>query len=353
MRVIKVPGSGKEFAPGQEHECLIAVKEAGVIFPQDKYMVEANDHNADGIGIAFFKPGDTEVHIKKNFKSVAEFMKWTKENIKQEDICVIHFRLATHGLKDAGNRHPFPVTKNKKLLRETESVCQMAVAHNGVIRDYGHHDKFSDTQKFVLDILAEDAIKNNLQDRAVQKLINNFIDGDKLAILDNEGSLYYFGVFNEFEGIQYSNYSYKPVEYLPAYKYDPDKWKNWRKDAEKDTKQYWKDIDKKADKDVQYVDFCDGCHEKHLLREVTRGDDMFYLCKSCRKQARKNKLQIFLDYDAEIKKEDTVRCESCEDTVPKANSQIVYGSIVCDTCAKELEGYIEKNVGKTTLKDQN
>jgi len=315
--------------------CLIAVKEHHKELPKDEFLIEANSRNPDGIGIAYWKPGKNEVYIKKDFKTIKVFLEWLKENIKLEDICIIHFRMATHGLKDEGNRHPFPITKNKELLRKVEQVCQMAVAHNGVLRDYGQHKKFSDTQKFVMDILAEESIKNNLRDRAVMKLVNNFIDGDKLAILDKDGMLYYFGDYNEFEGIKYSNYSYKKLE-LAVSQWSPMGFNH--------------SFDTKIGKNyiTHTIDTCDGCGKNKLLMEFTHNKQMYLLCKSCRKQVKKGKLILPSYYggglyeDEKYGEDDDIPeeccCEGCHKLVKVVDQVLFEGIYLCKECIGLFKG---------------
>ena len=316
--------------------CLIAVKEANKEFPKDEYLVEANIRNPDGIGIAYWKEGRNEVYIKKDFKTINVFLEWSKENIKLEDICVIHFRYATHGLTDEGNRHPFPITKNKELLRKVEQVCTIAVAHNGVLRNYGQHKKFSDTQKFVMDILAEDSVKNNLHDKTIRKLVNNFIDGDKLAILDSEGTVFYFGDYNEFEGIQYSNFSYKKVE-VPLYKWTPP-WQN--------AGYLTSDKQKKNTNITHSIDVCDGCGDRKLIMDVTYNNTLYMLCKSCRKQVKKGKLILPSYYTGggveEAIADDNIPteccCEGCHRLVKVVDQELYDGMYLCKECISLFKG---------------
>ena len=185
--------------------CIIAVKAKGIELPKEAHLRNCENRNKDGIGIALIKDGTTEIRIKKDFKDINEFIPWFYDNVKVEDTCMVHYRLATHGLKDVGNRHPFPVTKNKELLRKPEVICQIAMVHNGVISQYGTHVKFSDTQKFVLDILSDEAIKNNITNPAVQKLISHFLGGDRLAIMLANGEIFLWGSWETEGEIKYSN----------------------------------------------------------------------------------------------------------------------------------------------------
>jgi len=311
--------------------CLIVMKGPGIALPKDENLIHAEKRNSDGIGLMYYKPNTNDVMIKKDFINAKHLIAWCKDNIKVEDTLVIHFRYATHGLKDVGNRHPFPITHNKELLRKPELLCQIAVAHNGVINNYGHHAKYSDTQKFVLDILAEDSVKNNIEAPAIQKLINNFIDGDKLAILRNDGFCLRFGEWEESEGIYYSNTGYKPYDnfYNNWIGFRRDNWGEDNSDLNNKQLQLNSYVSEDNNNNA-YVGECDGCKQKKLVRYVEIEDNAYCLCKKCRKNVKKGRLTIEkLDKDLL-----QIACDACgeffdeKDLVPVDGGQCK----VCDKC---------------------
>jgi hypothetical protein len=243
--------------------------------------------------------------------------------------------MATHGLKDEGNRHPFPVTKNKKLLRQTNLICQMAVAHNGVLSQYTEHKKYSDTQKFILDILAEEDIKNHLDNEKIRKLINSFLGGDRLAILRNDGVIFIFGEWIEEGEILYSNSGYK----VPIYTYKSS---------------YGKFSSNLEDNNRGYISNCECCGEEKFCNWMTDLTDKiqeWLLCKSCRKRYRKGKVkveefivnivdkeeddipdeEIIISGDTENAKHSVYcGCKSCRDT--KKDGQEVKVEKECNNC---------------------
>jgi len=333
--------------------CVIALKLKGIALPKESSMKNCEDRNKDGIGIALYRDGANEILIKKDFKDADALNVWLKENVKLEDTCMMHFRYATHGLKDCGNRHPFPVTKNKEMMRQTELVCQMAVVHNGVISQYGNETKFSDTQQFVMDILAEEAIKNNLQVEAVQKLIGNYIEQDRLAIMLPDGIIYTWNKWIEFEGIYYSNDSYeehKPI-YLPEH---------WRTSPEgKKTKWTYQ---------ATFEDFCDGCGQKKKIQMIEDSSNFYWnLCKPCRKKWAKGKLQLTVEGSLNELREDTKQikgfskeksgleeCHNCMIECTKEEMRDYYGSRLCINCFGYYTNLItSKYPAETTIGPDN
>jgi hypothetical protein len=330
--------------------CLIAVKKCGANLPKDEHLLEAEIRNKDGIGVAFWKPGTSEVVIKKDFKDSLELIVWLKCNIHQEDACIIHFRFATHGLIDMGNRHPFPITKNTELLRKTSLVCQSAMAHNGTIDGY-EHKKFSDTQKFVLDILSDETVKNNLENDAVRKLLSGFLGGDRMSILKNDGTIYLFGNWITEGDIVYSNSGYKPY-IAPVYNYSSSYQGNFGRPTSKNSE--------------IYVDVCDGCNKNKSLKFIflDEADDTgVALCKSCRKQYKKGKLKIgeYSGIKSEQKSEKIVhdflyddldgnlgqkQCEGCHTIVNRQDLYNYYGFKICKECLGGIPHDISAKVGK-------
>lgn len=242
--------------------CLIAVKHQGIGLPDKKKLENGYKNNPNGVGIAILPKGKNQIYIKKDFKDFDTFYTWANNNIGIEDIAVIHFRLATSGKVDIGNRHPFPITRNRLLLRKTNLLCNYAVAHNGILSDYSIKDKkYSDTQKFILDILA--GVKYKLDNEAVLKLIRGYIGSDKLAIIDaRQRKLILIGEYINDEGISWSNSGYKD---------DYKKWDKW-------------------DKSEWGCELCDNTKKvKYDEREKA------FLCKKCRRGIKRKGWNAWLD----------------------------------------------------------
>lgn len=189
--------------------CIIVAKPAGVDLPTEEILDNCYTSNRDGIGFAFNKPGGTPI-ISKGFANVKKLLKMFHVfNISKEDNVLLHFRTATHGKKDQGNCHPFPLTMDLKEMRELHLSCDVAVTHNGVFGSMKVSDTYSDTMKFIGTILASPEIIANLDSKPVCELIRGYCGhSSKLAFLRPQG-INRIGDFEESEGIFYSNAQYK------------------------------------------------------------------------------------------------------------------------------------------------
>ncbi len=317
--------------------CLIITKSKNVNLPEEKILNSAASTNKDGIGIALHKDNTNEILIKKDFFSVIHLSKYLKENVKKEDSLIIHFRVATAGLVDEGNRHPFPITKVKEDMRKTILTTDFAVAHNGVLSQYNKHEIFSDTQKFIMDILADEEIKNNLQSPVIQKLITNFIDGDKLAIMLNTGEIILLGSFFTDEELNYSNLGWKTSLFYGGnndYGY-----RNAPKHVIGCGPRSWTK--------------CDGCLDlEEDVRELRYKKVKLKLCLKCRRLLSGGTLDKMIEEKREeqtigFKKNttdttkvtdllsycDSVKCSECETSVTKASAKLIqFGLYTCMQC---------------------
>jgi len=190
--------------------CIIIVKQIGIPLREDRlrYCFDKNPH---GAGFAVQKAD--KIIIEKGFYKWEEFLDAVKEHILDEDRAILHCRIRTHGNNDAGNTHPFPITDDIKMLR-TESLIttESVVAHNGTIRNVTpSKEKLSDTQEFIRAILSDKGIKTWIwKSEAIQKLIKEFINSSRLALMHPKYEILTIGEFYDESGISYSNTGYKP-----------------------------------------------------------------------------------------------------------------------------------------------
>ncbi|MDP6999705.1 MAG: hypothetical protein QF569_26840 [Candidatus Poribacteria bacterium] len=118
--------------------CQIIVKHRGGSILTD-HLTEAATNNPDGIGLSY-----SEGKLIKMAKGISlEACIQLVNRIPVEELLVVHFRLATSGLRDTCNLHPF-------LLPSA------LVFHNGVINSELYQEEIrSDTAIFTSEVLAQ------------------------------------------------------------------------------------------------------------------------------------------------------------------------------------------------------
>lgn len=182
--------------------CIIIVKPKGVEMPSEQILRNCQSSNRDGFG-AMYRRNDGCIQIDKGYMSLQEVLTWRERNaerLRDTDV-VMHFRLSTHGGVSQGNTHPFPITHNIEDLRRLSFVCRRAIAHNGVLNEFGKaKSTLSDTMIFV----------KHLAGMTVETFVGSAISKQvgKFCYMNATDTIM-FGQFNEEKGIFYSNYGFR------------------------------------------------------------------------------------------------------------------------------------------------
>lgn len=201
--------------------CIIMVKPEAVKLPPYGNIENCWLNNDDGMGFMTVI-GGLVCGFKGYKRSEIDLM--YQDMQKHEDRPIIaHWRLATHGMMDQTAAHPFPVTDNIKQLRRHNWKSDLGVAHNGILVEYGsryYHkgNGLSDTQDFILQVLAKKEVKGSIFKRSTKFLLSVIIDDSKLAFLHRSGRMLKLGKFVEGYGCWWSNKGFKEVMY-PMYSY--------------------------------------------------------------------------------------------------------------------------------------
>ena len=141
-------------------------------------------------------------------RSIARFL-YLREKYP-DGYAIWHSRIATHGVKNESNCHPFPVGNDGLTY----------LAHNGVLDvDQLATDKRSDSRVFAEEILPEIGGVCSLDNGTIWKMVSKWASGSKLAILTldpkAEHQLY---IINESSGtwdehkIWWSNTHHRPAK---------------------------------------------------------------------------------------------------------------------------------------------
>lgn len=205
--------------------CIIIAKEKGKKLPSETVLKKCWEANPEGGGFMF--NSNKKVIIEKGFMKFNDFYNRLIEcdlhhNLKKSTL-IIHFRVATSGLVDNGNCHPYPITNDINLLRKTEIECEIGVAHNGVIREYNEKNNIlNDTQMFIIEVI-EDLISNTkkgyYKTKTFKKIMESMINESRLVLLNAEGEMIKIGNWIEENGLYFSNNKYKTLNTLKSSKY--------------------------------------------------------------------------------------------------------------------------------------
>lgn len=155
-------------------------------------LQNAIDTNPDGLGVTVLKPSGWKVkkYLVPTEKNLDAVLKW----IKPTDQAVLHARIATSGLINRSNCHPFV----------SDSYIFF---HNGIVSSLnGIHDTLSDTALLF-------------------KLLNSFNVSEAVTLLDNlsadtwskfilidkqSNKIYMLGNFQKYKGVECSNLNFTP-----------------------------------------------------------------------------------------------------------------------------------------------
>ena len=178
--------------------CLLCIKKPqGVLLKRE--MREAFRCNSDGAGFMYVRDG--KIIIDKGYFGFRSFYRAFRkaERENPDSHFMLHYRMATHGRKDALNCHPFEVNE------------RVGFGHNGVMSELGN-SLISDTadlcwsyfRKLPMDFLTKQKIKQIIERLAIYS-------GSKFAFLSADNT---FHIANAESGhwskdVWYSNYSYK------------------------------------------------------------------------------------------------------------------------------------------------
>lgn len=163
--------------------CVIIYKPAGVKMPSKQILDACYKANPHGCGFVssqgvFFK--------SLNYQ---DFLKQLK-NVRQDDKCILHFRLATHGSIKEENCHPF-------------KDGDVYFAHNGILSINPIGDMTDSETAFkthIMPQISEYGLNSTPAYKAIEKIRGN----SKFAIMA-DGSVKLYGVFTQYEGLWVSN----------------------------------------------------------------------------------------------------------------------------------------------------
>ena len=171
--------------------CVIIIKPKGVEMPPKSELMLAFQTNPHGCGFV----SSNGVYVRTmRFNVLYESLRHVGKN----DACIIHFRYATHGSPKVSNCHPF-----KK--------GDIYFAHNGVIH-IPTKDDMTDSETEFNKVLYPAAAKYGIESDKFGQIVYQEIGYSKFAFMQN-GRIWLFGRFIEYNGLYYSNLNHHRFNY--------------------------------------------------------------------------------------------------------------------------------------------
>lgn len=161
--------------------CLAIYRPPNQQIPQS-YFIKASARNPHGMGLCY--SDKDKIIIKKGFFNVKDFWK-AYQQVPNDVSVAIHFRMATHGLINKRNCHPFKINDNYALI------------HNGMIPHFGT-SRLSDTGDYTENFLSPlfgmlDLDKIDLNHKAFETFIYLTSQANKIVIIGAKGDDKIFG----------------------------------------------------------------------------------------------------------------------------------------------------------------
>lgn len=168
--------------------CVIIVKPAGVKMPTNEIInaaFHANPHGCGFISPSAFYKGMSIKSFKKNLRLVPD-----------DEPCIIHFRLATHGSIKRANCHPF-------------NRGDVWFAHNGILNIRPEGD-MTDSETAFQNIIYPAIVRYGYGSRQMDKAVNKVIGYSKFAFLQGDELKMYGDFIRHDDGCYYSNLRFLP-----------------------------------------------------------------------------------------------------------------------------------------------
>lgn len=169
--------------------CIILTCDKNVR-PTDELIQDCFMGNPDGAGIMWVENG--KVQVSKGFMTVSQLIR-AIDATPADSPLVIHMRIATSGGIDVGTCHPFPVCGDLDVLHAPDVECDVAVAHNGVIKGMETDDKkgISDTVTFVSKYMTK--LYRGKVTKRMRRRMRNIAPGNRFAVMTKDGGVYRVG----------------------------------------------------------------------------------------------------------------------------------------------------------------
>jgi glutamine amidotransferase len=187
--------------------CIIAMIPSKAARPNKAVLENCWESNPDGAGLMYPDATRGILVVDKGHMTLESLLAAFDKAPEKQPVCV-HFRIATHGLKDAANTHPHIVWPD-----------EVAMVHNGILPiGAPANSAESDTARFARMVLPM-LPKKWWANAALVHLIEEYMGGgNKMVMMDKEGC---YKILNEEaglwdQGVWFSNQGFRASYGYPA-----------------------------------------------------------------------------------------------------------------------------------------
>lgn len=162
--------------------CVIIIKPRGARMPSREILNACYAANHDGCGF----------YSEHDYYRTLNYDRFLKrlDRVADNELCIIHFRLATHGSIRRSNCHPFI----------KKGIC---FAHNGILDVEPMQDK-TDSETAFLRCFLQSAYKCGIHSRELAQDISKVRDSSRFVFADG-GDFVTFGDFTKVGHLLFSN----------------------------------------------------------------------------------------------------------------------------------------------------
>jgi predicted glutamine amidotransferase len=184
--------------------CIIAIKKAGVQFPDITTVETMCDSNPDGFALVYHDTRDGKARTYRTMDR-EQFLRHYKSVLRSHDFrttnLFLHARIATHGSLRRENCHGF-----------VDKKCRLSFAHNGILYNIPNRDDLTDSETFFRDYFVP-VFRHGGWFEA-DRLIKDVIGYSKFVFMDNKGNIRHYGNYiKDTDGVLYSNSSFRRHSY--------------------------------------------------------------------------------------------------------------------------------------------
>lgn len=257
-------------------------------------------HNPDGAGMCYVKDG--ALVIEKGFMKFKQFYE-RYSKVYSTSNTLIHFRIASKGIVNKENTHPFYTHSGK-----------VAIAHNGTIPSLSERNALKSDTALLADILGSLSV-SWYTNSGICELLRKVIKS-KLAIMDEKGNIYFLedSDFKKDGNAYYSNDSYKKITAPKKDVINVMATRVWGQGG---------------------VRLCPACDKPLKQTEIKNN-----ICTNCVQE-----LSVLIEADYTEQKEKGIKCLTC--LLRKDCADFVMGTVGCDNYVLGICQYC-----KTYLKNE-